>query len=133
MTQYMMFLANLFSRICSAPGQFVIVVANQCVSSGNMLRCWENLQTFRPLFSFLLRRITSLALNIEGKNINRCLGGFWMEDQGQRSPQIFLTTGEWFCHPSTAAKTRRSDIGALSSWIQIVDLKQLPGLKKTKW
>ena len=30
MTQYVMFLANLFSRICSARGQFVIVVANQC-------------------------------------------------------------------------------------------------------
>ena len=89
-----MLLANLFSRICSARGQFVIVVANQCASSGNMLRCWENPQTFRFLVSFLLRRITSLALNIEGKNINRCLGGFSMEDQGQRSPQIFLTTGE---------------------------------------
>ena len=75
-TQYMMLLANLFSRICSARGQFVIVVANQCACSGNMLRCWENPQTFRPLVSFLLRRITSLALNIEGKNINRCLGGF---------------------------------------------------------
>ena len=74
----MMFLANLFSRICSARGQFMIVVANQTssvASSGNMLRCWENLQTFRPLFSFL-QRITSLALDIEGKNINRCLGGF---------------------------------------------------------
>ena len=75
-TQYMILLANLFSRICSARGQFVIVVANQCASSGNMLRCWENPQTFRPLVSFLLRRITSLELNIEGKNINRCLGGF---------------------------------------------------------
>ena len=27
-----MFLANLFSRICSARAQFVIVVANQCAS-----------------------------------------------------------------------------------------------------
>ena len=29
-----MFLADLFSRFCSARGQFVIVVTNQCVSSG---------------------------------------------------------------------------------------------------
>ena len=55
-----------------------------------MARCGPNLQTSRDLFSFLKRQITSLALKMERKNINRCLGGLRMEDQGERSPQTFL-------------------------------------------
>ena len=35
-------------------------------------------------------QITSLAFKMESKNINRCLGGFRMEDQRERSPQTFL-------------------------------------------
>ena len=35
-------------------------------------------------------QITSLALKMERKNINRCLGGLRMEDQGERSLQNFL-------------------------------------------
>ena len=34
--------------------------------------------------------MTSLALKMEMKNINRCLGGLRMEDQGERSPKTFL-------------------------------------------
>ena len=55
-----------------------------------MVRCGPNLQTSRVLFSFLKQQITSLALKMERKNINRCLGGHRMEDQGERSPQTFL-------------------------------------------
>ena len=55
-----------------------------------MARCGPNLQTSTVLFSFLKRQITSLALKMERKNINRCLGGLKMEDQGERSPQTFL-------------------------------------------
>ena len=55
-----------------------------------MARCGPNLQTSRVLFSFLKRQITSLALKMERKNINRCSGGLRMEDQGERSPQTFL-------------------------------------------
>ena len=52
-----------------------------------MARCGPNLQTSRV---FLKRQITSLALKMKRKNINRCLGGLRMEDQGERSPQTFL-------------------------------------------
>ena len=49
--------------------------------------------------------MSSLALKMERKNMNRCLGGLRMEDQGERNPQTFL--GNNFL-PSTATKTRRS-------------------------
>ena len=55
-----------------------------------MSRCGPNLQTSRVLFSLLKRQITSVALKMESENINRCLGGLRMEDQGERSPQTFL-------------------------------------------
>ena len=85
-----MFLDNLFSRICSARGQFVIVVANQCTASGKHVAlepgakkdgCSRRLIAGRicklsgPCVHSCYAEITSLALNIERKNINQCLGG----------------------------------------------------------
>ena len=64
-----------------------------------MARCGPNLQTSRVLFSFLKQQITSLALKMERKNINRCLGGLRMEDQGERSPQTFLVNNFSFLQP----------------------------------
>ena len=83
-TQYVMFLANLFSRICSARGQFVIVVANQCAASGKHVALGPGAKSFRrliagqicelsgPSFHSRYGEITSLALR---KHINQCLGG----------------------------------------------------------
>ena len=34
--------------------------------------------------------MSSLALNMERKNTNRCLGGLRLEDQGEQSTQTFL-------------------------------------------
>ena len=48
-----------------------------------------------------------------------------MEYQGQRNPQIFLVNNFAFLN-----RGENKTIDALSSWIQIADLKQLPGLKK---
>ena len=36
---------------------------------------------------------------MERKNINRCLGGLRMEDQGERSPQTFLVNNFSFPQP----------------------------------
>ena len=36
---------------------------------------------------------------MERKNINRCLGGFRLEDQGERSPQTFLVNNFSFLQP----------------------------------
>ena len=47
--------------------------------------------------------ITSLTLETERKNINRCLGGLRIEDQGVQISQNL--SGEEFFFPSTAAKT----------------------------
>ena len=44
-------------------------------------------------------QITSLALKMERKNINRCLGGLRMEGQGERSPQTFLVNNFSFLQP----------------------------------
>ena len=85
-----MFLANPFSRICSARGQFVIVVANQCAASGKHVAlgpgakkdgCFRRLIAGQickfsgPCFHSCHGEITSLALSIERKNMNQCLGG----------------------------------------------------------
>ena len=64
-----------------------------------MARCSPNLQTSRVLFSFLNGQITSLALKMERKNINRCLGGLRIEDQHERSPQTFLVNNFSFLQP----------------------------------
>ena len=47
-----------------------------------------------------------------------------MEDQGEQSPQTFLVNNFSF------NREKNKTIGVLSSefWIQIADLKQLPGL-----
>ena len=86
-----------------------------------MARCRPNLQTSRVLFSFLKHTyyFFGMALKMERKNINRCLGGLRMEDQSERSPQIV---------PASATKTRRSVRFQESFESQIADLKQLPGL-----
>ena len=51
-----------------------------------------------------------------------------MEDQGDRNPQTFHVNN------FSLSRDENKAIGALSRefWIQIADLKQLPGLKKTK-
>ena len=54
-------------------------------------------------------KITFLALKMERKNINRCLGGLRMEDQGERSPQTFLVNN----FPSLNRDENKA-IGALS-------------------
>ena len=54
--------------------------------------------------------MSSLALKMERKNINRCLGGLRMEDQGERSPQTFR--GNNF---SSFNRDENKTIGALSS------------------
>ena len=41
-------------------------------------------------FSFLKETNYFFALKMERKNVNGCLGGLRMEDQGERSPQTFL-------------------------------------------
>ena len=64
-----------------------------------MARCGPNRQTSMVLFSFLIGQITTLALEMETKNINRHLGGLTMEDQGERSPQNFLVNNFSFCQP----------------------------------
>ena len=43
--------------------------------------------------------IASLALKMERKNINRCLGGLRVEDQHERSPQTFLVNNFSFLQP----------------------------------
>ena len=55
-----------------------------------MSRCGPNLQTPGSCFHPLTRQIASLALKMERKNINQCLGGLRMEDKGERSPQTFI-------------------------------------------
>jgi len=40
-----------------------------------------------------------LALKMERKNINRCLGGLRTEDQGERSLQTFLVNNFSFLQP----------------------------------
>ena len=52
-----------------------------------MAHCGPNLQTSRVLFSFLKGTNYFLALQMERKNKNRCLGGLRMEDQGERRLQ----------------------------------------------
>ena len=52
----------------------------------------------------------SLALRMERKNINRCLGGLRMEYQGERSPQTFLVNKFSFLQLG-----ENKTIGALSS------------------
>ena len=66
---------------------------------------------------------------MERENLKRCFGGLRMEDQRERSPQTFLVNN----FPSFNRDENKT-INALSSefWIQIADLKQLSGLKKTK-
>ena len=51
-----------------------------------------------------------------------------MEDQGQRSPQIFLVNNFAFLQP----RRKQDDRGAFKLNTNR-DLTQLPGLKKTKW
>ena len=58
---------------------------------------------------------------MEMKNINRCLGGLRMEDQGERSPHTFLVNN--FSIP----RPRRKQ-GDRCVFKRV--LKQLPGLKK---
>ena len=53
--------------------------------------------------------MTSLALKMERKNINRSLGGLRMEGQGERSPQTFLVNN----FPSLNRDENKA-IGALS-------------------
>ena len=79
-----------------------------------MARCGSNLQTSRVLFSFLKPQITSLALKMERKNVNRCLGGLRMEDQGERSPQTFLVNNNLFFLASVNHRENKT-IGVLSS------------------
>ena len=79
-----------------------------------MACCGPNLQTSRVLFSFLKRQITSLALKMERININRCLGGLRMEDQGERSPQTFLANNNLFFFASVN-RGKNKMIGVLSS------------------
>ena len=43
--------------------------------------------------------MTSLALKMGRKNINRYLGGLRMKDQGERSPQTFLVNNVSFPQP----------------------------------
>ena len=69
-------------------------------------------------------QITSLALKMERKNINRCLGGLWMEDQGERSPQTFL--GNNF---SSFNRDKNKTIGVLSS----VSFEYTSGIKAAAW
>ena len=45
------------------------------------------------------RKTVFLALKMERKNINRCLGGLRMEDQRERSPQTFLVNKLSFLQP----------------------------------
>ena len=54
--------------------------------------------------------MSSLALNMERKNTNRCLGGLRLEDQGEQSTQTFL--GNNF---SSFNRDEKKAIGALSS------------------
>ena len=46
-----------------------------------------------------MEEITPLALKMERKNINRCLGGLRMEDQGEWNPQTFLVNNFSFLQP----------------------------------
>ena len=78
-----------------------------------MARCRTNLQTSRVLFSFLKQRNWFFSIKMERKNINQCLGGLGMEGHSEWSPQTSLQPQREF-------------------WVQIADLKLLPGLKKTK-
>ena len=61
---------------------------------------------------------------MEGKNINRCLGGLRMEDQGERSPQTFL--GNNF---SSFNRGENRTIGALSS----VNFEYRSRIKAAAW
>ena len=61
---------------------------------------------------------------MERKNINRCLGGLRMEDQGERSPQTFL--GNNF---SSFNHDENKTIGALSS----VSFEYRSGIKAAAW
>ena len=66
---------------------------------------------------------------MEMKNINRCLGGLRMEDQGERSPHTFVVNN--FSIPRPRRKPRAIVVFSREFWMwQIADLKQLPGLKK---
>ena len=62
---------------------------------------------------------------MESRKKKRCLGGLRKEDQGERSPQTFLVDNF-----SLLNRGENKAIGVLSSefWIQVADLKQLPGL-----
>ena len=51
-------------------------------------------------------RNTESECKMKSKNINRCLDGLRMEDQGERSPQTFLVNN-FPSLSSTATKTRR--------------------------
>ena len=53
---------------------------------------------------------------MERKNINRCLGGLWTEDQGERSPQTFLVNKFFFFQPQ-----RKQDSLCPFKWILNTD------------
>ena len=59
-------------------------------STGNHGALRAKSTNFQGLVFIPNGQITSLALKMEMKNINRRLGGLRMEDQGERNPQTFL-------------------------------------------
>ena len=87
------------------------------------------LQAVKPgsCFHSEKRQIASLALKMERKNINRCLGGLGMEDQVERSPQTFL--GNNFCSFSSFNPDENKTIGELSS----VSFEYSSGIKAAAW
>ena len=71
--------------------------------------------------------ITSLGLKMERKNINQCVGGLRIEDQGVHYPQTFLVKNSFFLQ-LTATKINMT-IGALSR----VSLNTNRGFKAGSW
>ena len=67
---------------------------------------------------------TFLALKMERKNINRCLGGLRMEDQGEWSPQTFLGN-----NLSSFKCDKNKTIDGLSS----VSFEYRSGIKAAAW
>ena len=62
------------------------------------------------------------------ENIKTCFSGLRMEDQCEPSRQTFLVNNFSFL----PGENKTIDAHSSEFGIQIVDLKQLPGLKKTK-
>ena len=60
------------------------------------------------VFIRLNGEIASLAFKMKRKNINRCLGGLRMEDQGEWSPRTYLVNNFSFLQLQQKQEDRRA-------------------------